>query len=209
MYADSRAPWEAECNQGGVLDPQSIGNHHHCYFDHHHYYFDHHHYHFDHHHYYFDHCHNNDHHKPQLVIANSDCPLEEFASIERVREGILSSLHDAVFFIRWELTILITMMLILMRKKPGAETLLYTSKTFSWSSPVWGEAAFSCFLLWRSKKYEDPKKSMNIQKSMKIPKKYEDPKKVVLPSKTFLPQGRRHGAQNVLESSQAGGDFSF
>ena len=34
------------------------------------------------------------------VIANSDCPLEEFASIERVREGILSSLHDAVFFIR-------------------------------------------------------------------------------------------------------------
>jgi len=35
-----------------------------------------------------------------LVIANSDCPLEEFASIERVREGILSSLHDAVFFIR-------------------------------------------------------------------------------------------------------------
>ena len=41
------------------------------------------------------------------------------------------------------------------------------------------------------------------------PKKYEDPKKVVQPSKTFLPQGRRHGAQNVLESSQAGGDFSF
>jgi len=35
-----------------------------------------------------------------LVIANSDCPLEEFGSIERVREGILSSLHDAVFFIR-------------------------------------------------------------------------------------------------------------
>ena len=34
------------------------------------------------------------------MIANSDCPLEEFGSIERVREGILTSLHDAVFFIR-------------------------------------------------------------------------------------------------------------
>ena len=35
------------------------------------------------------------------MIANSDCPLEEFGSIERVREGILTSLHDAVFFIRF------------------------------------------------------------------------------------------------------------
>ena len=36
------------------------------------------------------------------MIANSDCPLEEFGSIERVREGILTSLHDAVFFIRFD-----------------------------------------------------------------------------------------------------------
>jgi len=35
-----------------------------------------------------------------LVIANSDCPLEECASIERVRERILGSLQDAVCFIR-------------------------------------------------------------------------------------------------------------
>ena len=41
-----------------------------------------------------------DYYNSNQVIANSDCPLEEFASIERVREGILSSLHDAVFFIR-------------------------------------------------------------------------------------------------------------
>jgi len=35
-----------------------------------------------------------------LVIANSDCPVEECASIERVRERILGSLYDAVFCIR-------------------------------------------------------------------------------------------------------------
>eukprot|EP00092_Neocalanus_flemingeri_P002918 GFUD01003121.1.p1 GENE.GFUD01003121.1~~GFUD01003121.1.p1 ORF type:complete len:557 (+),score=98.07 GFUD01003121.1:117-1787(+) len=35
-----------------------------------------------------------------LVIANSDCQLEEFAAIGRLRENLLSSLHDAVYFIR-------------------------------------------------------------------------------------------------------------
>jgi len=35
-----------------------------------------------------------------LVIANSDCQLEEFSAIGRLRENLLSSLHDAVYFIR-------------------------------------------------------------------------------------------------------------
>jgi len=35
-----------------------------------------------------------------LVIANSDCQLEEFSAIGRLRENLLSSLHDAVCFIR-------------------------------------------------------------------------------------------------------------
>jgi len=35
-----------------------------------------------------------------LVIANSDCQLEEFAGVGQLRENLLSSLHDAVFFIR-------------------------------------------------------------------------------------------------------------
>jgi len=34
------------------------------------------------------------------VIANSDCQLEEFTGVGQLRENLLSSLHDAVFFIR-------------------------------------------------------------------------------------------------------------
>merc|ERR1719290_742855 len=35
-----------------------------------------------------------------LVIANSDCQLEEFSGVGQLRENLLSSLQDAVFFIR-------------------------------------------------------------------------------------------------------------
>merc|ERR1719481_2462007 len=35
-----------------------------------------------------------------LVIANSDCQLEEFSGVGQLRENLLSSLQDAVMFIR-------------------------------------------------------------------------------------------------------------
>ena len=118
VYVDSGAPWEVECHKGGVPHPQSIGNNHQPFFiivtlindssstslyssphiQHHHnsdHDHDSHHHRHNHHHHFIHH-----HTDYDQVIANSDCPLEEFGSIERVREGILSSLHDAVFFIR-------------------------------------------------------------------------------------------------------------
>ena len=97
------------------------------------------------------------------MIANSDCPLEEFGSIERVREGILTSLHDAVFFIRFNnhddvykkkvkviiaiKPLIITMTIIKESKSAhcdqtsGVETQLYIFKIFFWSFPVLGMSA--------------------------------------------------------------------
>ena len=40
-----------------------------------------------------------------LVLANSDFQLEEFSAIGQLRENLLSSLHDAVQFIRYSLVI--------------------------------------------------------------------------------------------------------
>ena len=36
-----------------------------------------------------------------IVLANSDCPMEDQAGLEHLRESLLSSLHDAVNYIRF------------------------------------------------------------------------------------------------------------
>ena len=40
-----------------------------------------------------------------IVLANSDCPMEDQAGLEHLRESLLSSLHDAVNYIRFFINI--------------------------------------------------------------------------------------------------------